>query len=303
MPDFRPPLVIDPLRTERLELTPLDPRADAPALHAMLSDPLVHLYDVDAAVSTSVDETESRLRLQVVANGGVTWAIRLRGCEPIGTIGIFADQGTTIRGVGWSLIPSYWGDGIMSEAARAAIPFLLTQDGVDGLEAWVDSRNIASLGVARAAGMTERGRLPRVYDGHVAQTIVMARAAVREDPEIFGVFTTVHVSDLAEVVRLLRSVLHLHVAWSMPHLAYLAVEPWAGSPGFQVAESSDPVVTSELSFNVGISVDVVRARVVAAGLAIVEEPSDKPWYRREMVFCLPDGHRVSVSGPSSPANG
>ena len=240
MPDFRPPLVIDPLRTERLELTPLDPRADAPALHAMLSDPLVHLYDIDAAGSTSIDETESRLRRQVVANGGVTWAIRLRGCEAIGTIGIFADQGTTIRGVGWSLIPSYWGDGIMSEAARAAIPFLLTQDGVDGLEAWVDSRNIASLGVARAAGMTERGRLPRVYDDHVAQTIVMARAAVREDPEVFGVFTTLHVSDLAETVRLLRSVLHLHVAWSVPQPGLLGRRAVGRQPGLPGGREQRP---------------------------------------------------------------
>src|SRR4051812_21158710 len=125
MRDGRPALLIAALRTDRLELTPLDPASDAPALHAMFSSPEVHRYDVDAEVSLSVEETERRLRLQVVANGGTTWAVRLPGGVAIGTIGVFADQETRIRGVGWSLTPSYWGRGLMREAARAAIPYLL----------------------------------------------------------------------------------------------------------------------------------------------------------------------------------
>ena len=303
MPDVRPPLLIEPLRTERLDLDPLDPVRDAPALHAMASDAEVHLYDSDSAASTSVDETASRLRLELTANDGTTWAIRLRGGDPIGTIGVFADQQSTIRGVGWSLARAYWRQGITSEAARIVVPYLLAQEGVDGLEAWVDSRNLGSLGVARAAGMSERGRLPRVYRDHVAQTVVMARAATPADPEIFGVTPMLDVSDLDATIRILQSVLGLRVAWAYPDppkVAFLAVAPWSGSAGFQLSKATGRIVGTELTFEVGVSVDLIHDRAVAAGVAIVELPNDKPWYRREFSWRLPDGHLISVSGPSSP---
>lgn len=305
MTDARPRLRIEPLSTDRLDLTPLDPGRDATDLHIMLSDPAVHQYDTDARVSSSVAETESRLRLQVVANGGATWTIRLRAGPAIGTIGVFADQCTTIRGVGWNLARSRWQQGITGEAARTAIPYLLAQDGVDGLEAWTDSRNLPSIGVARAAGMTERARLPRVYDDHVAQTVVMVRAANPVDPEVFGVAPTLVVQDLAQTVRLIRRVLALHVAWEVPDpptLAFLAVEPWSGSAGFRVLQASEPMPPGELHIEVGISVDLVRTRVLAAGLSVLDEPADQPWFRRQMAFLLPDGNVVRVSGPNSPAH-
>lgn len=301
----RPPLRIVPLNTDRLVLTPLDPSADAPALHGMLGDPAVHRYDTDAGPSASVAETEQRLRLQTEANGHTTWAIRFPGSAAIGTIGVFADQGTTIRGVGWSLARSHWGQGITSEAARAAIPYLLAQAGVDGVEAWVDSRNVASLGVARAAGMAEQGRLPRVYDDHVAQTVVLGRAAVETDPEVFGAVATLQVENLRDTVRTLQAVLRLYVAWSVsdpPVLVGLAVAPWSGSPGFRVEQKSGSVTPTSLSFDIGVAVDVVHERVLREGLEVVEAPTDTPWYRREMAFRLPEGHLITLSGPMLPPN-
>ena len=304
MSDARPPLHIEPLRSERLELTPLDPAADAPDLHEMLADPEVHRYDTDARLSESIQETESRLRLQVMANGGATWAIRVGGGRAIGTIGVFADQGTRIRGVGWSLVSSYWHRGITSEAAGVVVPYLLGQEGVDGLEAWVDSRNHASIGVAHAAGMSERGRLPRVYADHVAQTVVMARAARPRDPEVFGVFSALRVCDLAATLRLLTGLLELHVAWAYPDpptVAFVAVAPWSGSTGFQVEQSPSARVQPQwMSFDVGVVVDDICDRVRRAGLEVVEPPHDEPWVRRELTFQLPDGHRISVSGPTMP---
>lgn len=303
MTDNRPPLLVEPLRTDRLDLTPLDPAADARSLHLMLGDPEVHRYDTDARASVSVVETESRLRLQVMTNGGASWAIRRRSGAAIGTIGVYADQGTTIRGVGWSLASSYWRQGITSEAARVVVPFLLRQAGVDGLEAWMDSRNLASVAVARRAGMSERGRLPRVYRDHVAQTVVMARAAVPTDPDVLGVAPTLVVADVSGTVRLLQAVLGLHVGWEVadpPTLVFLSVEPWSGSPGLRVALGTGPVHPVELVVELGISVDVVRLRVETVGLRIAAEPADEPWGRREMTFELPDGHVIRASGPSSP---
>lgn len=299
----RPQLRIRPLTTSRLELTPLDPHADASALHAMFADPAVHRYDVDARVSESVEETESRLRLQVVANAGATWAIRLTGGPPIGTIGVFADQGTTIRGVGWSLTSTYWRQGLTTEAARAAVPFLLAQAGVDAVEAWMDSANVGSIAVARAAGMQLAGRLPRVYPDRVAQTVVMVRPAVAADPEVFGTFSSLIVTDLAATLDLLRSLFQLHIAWAVPDpptMAFLAFEPWSGSLGFLIEQTGGSVTVQEMSFDVGIAVDEVRSRVARAGLTVDQEPTDQAWFRRELSFRLPDGHLIRVSGPSSP---
>src|ERR1700722_18620490 len=156
------------LSTARLVLRPLDPTLDAPDLFEMDADPLVHQFVYGSSPSRSIKQLARRLVNDLDQNGGMTWSLRLRD-DPtaLGTIGIFADQGTTIRGLGWSLRRSHWSQGLMSEAASEVVPFLLAQPGVDGLEAWADSRNIGSLKVAARAGLTERARLPRSYDDHV----------------------------------------------------------------------------------------------------------------------------------------
>ena len=203
-----------------------------------------------------------------------------------------------MRGVGWSLARALWRQGITSEAARVVVPYLLHQPGVDGLEAWVDSRNLGSLGVARAAGMSERARLPRVYRDHVAQTVVMARAATTLDPEVFAVHPTLPVTDLDSTVRVLSEVLGLREAWSFPDpptVVFLAVDRWSGSAGLQIRAVTGRVAPVELTFPVGVSADVIHARALDAGVEVVDAPADKPWYRREFSFRLGDGHLMTVS--------
>ena len=136
----RPPLDIETLRTTRLTLTPLDAAADATDLHPMLADPEVHRYDTDAEAS-AVRRRRPRVDWPVSWSRTAAPPGRSGSAEgrAIGTIGVFADQGTTIRGVGWSLARAFWREGITSEAARGVVPYLLAQPGVDGLEAWVDS--------------------------------------------------------------------------------------------------------------------------------------------------------------------
>lgn len=180
----RPELRVERLTTQHLLLTPLVPADDAVDLHVMLSDPAVHVYDPDAQPSSLIEETERRLGLQLMANGGASWALRLcadgSAGPAIGSIGLVGDGGTASRMIGWSLAPAYWGRHLMSEAARCVVGWLLAQDGVEELDAWVDAANAASLGVARAAGMAERERRPRRYDdGHPAETVVLSRSRDR----------------------------------------------------------------------------------------------------------------------------
>jgi RimJ/RimL family protein N-acetyltransferase/catechol 2,3-dioxygenase-like lactoylglutathione lyase family enzyme len=301
----RPPLRIETVESERLILTPLDVDADAVDLHAMKSDPEVFVFG-GTSPSTRIETTRRRLQKELRNNGNTTWVIRLRD-DPraLGTIGVFGDQGTTIRGIGWSLRRSHWGLGITSEAALLAVPYLLAQPGVDGLEAWVDSRNTRSLGVARRAGMDERGRLPRTSRDGVGQTIVMARAASPEDPYVFGITTTLQVRDVPAMVTFFETALRLHLAWSVGEpatLARLAIAPWSGSPGFHLRHSTSPDPVVELSIEVGVPVETVLGRVEAAGLDAVAMPETTPWHRREFSFRLPDGHIIHISGPVPPAS-
>jgi RimJ/RimL family protein N-acetyltransferase len=303
--DLRPALVIAELSTARLVLRPLDPTHDAADLFEMDADPLVHQFVYGSSPSRSIDQLQRRLGADLDQNGGMTWALRLRDDPTVlGTIGIFADQGTTIRGLGWSLRRSHWSQGLMSEAASTIVPFLLAQDGVDGLEAWADSRNIGSLKVAARAGLTERARLPRSYDDRVGQTVVMGVAAQVIDPTVFSITTALEVHDVEATAQLLCELFGLHIAWMHGEpagIGEIALTPWSGSAGLQLRRRDADVRATEVTFEVGVWVDDIHARVQAAGLRVVEAPGDRPWGRRDFTFVLPEGHRISVSGATTPA--
>jgi len=300
----RPPLVIAELSTARLDLQPLDPVRDAVDLFEMDRDPRAHEYVYGSSSSQSVDETRQRLVAELAGNGGMTWTIRRRG-DPtaLGTLGLFGDQGTSIRGVSWSLRPSLWRQGVTSEAAAAMVTYLLTQPGIDGLEAWADSRNVGSLRVAARAGMVERGRLPRSYDDRIAQTVVMAVAADPIDPRVLTVTPSLQVRDVEGTASLLCDLLSLRLAWSYGQptaAAGLAISPWSGSPEVHLHAASGAVAAGELSVELGGWIDDVHDAALVAGLTILEAPADRDWGRREFTFAMPEGHRISVSGATTP---
>lgn len=292
---------IRPLTTERLDLVPLDPDRDAESLHAMLGDQDFHLFG-DGEVSRDVDRTRARLAEQVAGNGGLTWAIRLRpDTAAIGTVGVFYDQGTPIRGLDWGLSRRHWGRGIMSEAARAAVDNLLAQPGIDGVEAWIDSRNTRSLGVARHARLDERSRLPRTTGDHVGQSIVMARSAVPRDPSVFACRPSLAVRDLPATADLLARVFELHVPFMYgdpPTFARLGVSPWSDSPGLELSKATGDITTVSFSIDIGIATDTVYDRALAEGLPVSGPPENQPWHRREFELQLPEGHRIRVIGPA-----
>ncbi|HEY0871747.1 MAG TPA: GNAT family N-acetyltransferase, partial [Acidothermaceae bacterium] len=299
-----PPLVIPELSTARLSLRPLDPIRDATDLFEMDRDPRVHEYVYGSSSSQSVEETRQRLDAELAGNGGVTWTIRLHD-DPtaLGTLGLFGDQGTSIRGVSWSLRPSHWRQGITSEAAMAMVIYLLAQPGVEGLEAWADSRNIGSLRVATRAGMAERARLPRSYDDRIGQTVVMAVAADPTDPRVLTVTPSLQVRDVDGTASLLCDLLSLRLAWSYGQptaAAGLAISRWSGSPEVHLHAAAGDVPVGELGVEVGGWIDDVHDAAVAAGLAILDAPADRDWGRREFTFALREGHRISVSGATTP---
>lgn len=291
------------LRTDRLDLVTLDPERDAQDLHAMLADPTMYSFSTTHPTSDVV-ESKQRLVHQLAGNGGWTWAIRTRpDTAAIGTIGLFYDQGTSIRSLDWKVARQHWGRGIMTEAVRAAVPYLLEQPGITGLEAWIDSQNARSLAVARHAGFAEGARLPRVYDDRVAQQVIMVREAEPSDPDVLAIRPALPVTDIRRTVELLVSILRLHLAFEYGQpasFARLGVQPWSGSPGIDLEATDEPIRPMTITVDTAVSADLVYERAASARVRIAQPPTDQPWARRECTFVLPDGHHICVSGPTTP---
>lgn len=292
------------LRTARLDLVPLDPDRDAESLHAMLGDPEIDPYGTSAP-TRDVMETRDRLATSLAENGGWTWAIRLRpDDQAIGTIGVFSDQGTSIRGLSWYLARRFWSRGLMGEAAPVVVDHLLEQPGITGVEAWIDTRNTRSIGVARRARLQESARMARVYDDHTAQQVVMTRAAAPYDDDVVSVRATLTVADVRDTARLLTEVLGLHLAFEHPDpptMARLTVQPWSGSPGIDLFQATGPIVPAAATVDIGVPTDVIHQRALTAGLSVAEPPQDQPWFR-SCVLRLAEGHRIAVHGPLRPPN-
>jgi RimJ/RimL family protein N-acetyltransferase/uncharacterized glyoxalase superfamily protein PhnB len=291
------------LKTARLDLVEFELERDLAPLHAMFSDPEWARGGYMTPASSS-DESRERLEREFGDNGGWTWVLRLRPAEDaVGVIGVFSDQGSSIRGMSWYLRRDHWGAGLMSEAARAVVDHLLLQASITGVEAWIDSRNVRSIAVARHAGLDLVGRLPRTQYGEIAQSVVMGRAAQPTDPTTFGISPTLEVRDVAGTVRLLCSLLGLHVHFELDGFALLGFTEWNGQSGLEVRRASGEISLATITLDVGVLVDPLYEAAIAAGLANSTRPEDTSWYRRTFTLVLAEGHRLTISGPvsSSPA--
>jgi RimJ/RimL family protein N-acetyltransferase len=288
------------LKTARLDLVAFDLERDLGALHAMFSDPEWARGGYMTATA-SVDESRERLTQEFGDNGGWTWTLRIRPDEEAaGVIGVFSDQGSSIRGMSWYLRRERWGAGLMSEAARAVVDHLLRQPSISGVEAWIDSRNVRSIAVARHAGLDLVGRLPRAQDGEIAQSVVMGRAADPSDPTTFGVSPVLFVKDVAGTARFLCELLGLHIGFQLDHFVQLGFTEWNGQSGIVVQRAAGPVPPAALTLDVGVLVDALHEAARAAGLVDSTPPEDTPWYRRTFTLVLPEGHRLTISGPVRP---
>lgn len=80
--------------------------------------------------------------------------IELReGGKPIGDIGLGLDvDGDGAIELGYSLLPEYWGKGLMPEAIQAVLPAVAAATGLATVKATVDARNPASDAVLRRLG-------------------------------------------------------------------------------------------------------------------------------------------------------
>ena len=289
------------MKTARLDLVTLDLDRDLGALHAMFSD-AEWARGGFMTPTASVDESRERLVQEFGDNGGWTWVLRVRPDEDAaGVIGVFSDQGSSIRGMSWYLRRERWGAGLMSEAARAVTDHLLQQPSITGVEAWIDSRNVRSIGVARHAGLDLVGRCRARSTARSRSRSSMGRAAEARDPVTFGASPVLDVHDVAVTARLLCELLGLHVRFQFDDFVHLGLTEWNGQSGLEVRRATGDISPATVTVDVGVLVDPLYDAALAAGLVQSTPPEDTPWSRRTFTLVLSEGHRVTISGPLSGA--
>jgi ribosomal-protein-alanine N-acetyltransferase len=143
------------IETVRLRLRPLAPE-DLDAIHRLWVDPEVRRYLWD-------DERISRERARSVIAAGIEdfesrgfglWAvIRKEDGELIGFCGFRSLEGTPEIELLYGISPPYWGIGLATEAARAAIRYGFEGAGFDRILGITDTENEASRRVLEKAGM------------------------------------------------------------------------------------------------------------------------------------------------------
>nr|WP_158103353.1 GNAT family N-acetyltransferase [Crossiella equi] len=273
-------------------LRPLDHAADATTLHQVYSDPEVMAF-WHHPVALEVPETCKRL---VESGWAHAWAVRESETGPaLGLVGILG--GVAVPGLSWILDRRYWGRGYAGEAAGAVVAHALGALGLPRVEAWVDVANTRSAGVARRAGLTERGRFAQRYPHreHPHETVVFGRSAAPEQSPVLGVVSTLSVRSVEKTISLLNALVGGQVVYEEPEFAVYGLTPWSGGPQVYLSGTPRPVPTA-LSLSVLDGLAAAHARAHALGLAVGPVEA-QPWGRREFTLVTSDGHEVTVTGP------
>ena len=160
------------LSTARLRLVPFGPD-DTDALHAQWNDPDVGrwLWDGEPVSRETVDEvivgSESSFRER--GYGFFTLRLLEAPAVVIGFAGLRTIGDTADVEVLYGLLPTHWGRGLATEAARAVLAWGFATVGLDAIAAGADPPNAASFAVMQRLGMpfwrdiTLDGRLARYH--------------------------------------------------------------------------------------------------------------------------------------------
>ena len=154
------------LETERCILRAATPD-DAADIFRIQSDPRVTRY-LGRQPMTSLDQAVQRIksyRTTFSEQTGIIWAITRRGEQQvIGTCVFWNLVKPHFRAeIGYMLAPEWWRQGIVTEAASAALNFGFTTMGLHSVEAQTAPENAASRGVLEKLGFVLEGYFHEDY--------------------------------------------------------------------------------------------------------------------------------------------
>jgi ribosomal-protein-alanine N-acetyltransferase len=148
--------------TPRLELRRLHPAEAEEVFYAYASKVEVGRY-LTWPVHQGILDTRQFLRYVDGAwKAGIefTYGIRLRpSSRLIGAFGVRNDDGRLE--IGYVLGPSFWGQGVATEACTEMVNYLKGLDDIYRIQSFVDADNAASARVLIKSGFIEEARLPK----------------------------------------------------------------------------------------------------------------------------------------------
>lgn len=148
--------------TRRLLLRPIE-ESDAPGLHAAYGDPEAMRF-WDAPPSVDVAETASRIRqtLAVERRWHGMWAIVARSGGVAGMINYHnVDPRNRRLALGWIVVPAFWHQGLMTEAAQIVLHHCFSAMDMHRIEALIEPENTASRGLAVKLGFAQESDVMR----------------------------------------------------------------------------------------------------------------------------------------------
>ena len=165
------------LTTQRLVLRPLV-REDAGAIYLFFSDEETLRY-WNAIPHQSVEDTAEMIDHIISRERSCYWAIStLTAGTAIGYVGYAGNPGTPA--LVYILAPEYRGQGLATEAIRAAVGYGFDNLGLKQIEAWIHPENVDSIKAAGRVGFTYRGR----------RRIKFVNASVPHDLLVYGLEAT-----------------------------------------------------------------------------------------------------------------
>jgi RimJ/RimL family protein N-acetyltransferase len=169
------------LETERFVLRAVAPD-DADDIFRIMADPRVTRY-FGTPPMESIDEAVRRveaIRSAFEQQEGVRWAIaRREDGRFIGSCGFWRLIKPHFRAeIGYELAPEFWGQGVMPEAAGAALAFGFSIMGLHSVEAQIHPENAGSRRVLEKLGFVQEGYFRENYyepaDGRFTDTAVFS---------------------------------------------------------------------------------------------------------------------------------
>lgn len=300
------------LETERLILQPLAP-AHAAALHQIYADPEAMRF-WSTPPHRSVEETAALVNL-LLAGPGRSWAIQRRDDDAaIGHVYYLGNSGSP--GMGYILHPSHWGQGFMSEAVRGVLAFGYDQMGLDRVELWIDSRNVASQRVAERTGFTRRAAFLQkyahaagsheklVYGMHSEEWRTPPGTPRKQPAPAYGLHPILAVADVRKTAEYYRDRLGFEIDFlygQPPRYAGISLREWtATGASIHLSHTETPPATDAVSLYLDIGPDIDRlfARYKAQGVEIADEPASMPWGQREFTIKDCNGYTLRFGTPA-----
>jgi RimJ/RimL family protein N-acetyltransferase len=126
----------------------------------VLADPA--LYEYTGGAAPSLEQLQARYAAQSAGRSGdgsqwwLNWIVRLKDTgEPVGFVQatVESEGPERVANIAWVISPRHQGHGIASEAARAMLTWLQSQE-VVRFVAYINPGHQASMGVARRLGLS-----------------------------------------------------------------------------------------------------------------------------------------------------